>query len=180
LENVKSNQIAFIGCNAKDIGYALASATNPGAVHCDWDYLDLEIPSIVKKGYLPIMTFSHIEYYSYETIPALVTDFHRAADDGAVIISGSQAHQPQAMEFYKNSFLHYGLGNLFFDQYYEGFATRQAFIDRHVFYDDKYINTELFTIMFINNAQSRFMTAEERSDLLNTVFRASGWQNINP
>jgi len=59
------------------------------------------------------MTFSHIEYYSYETIPALVTDFHRAADDGAVIISGSQAHQPQAMEFYKNSFLHYGLGNLF-------------------------------------------------------------------
>lgn len=179
-ESVNSNSIAFIGCNAKPRGYALASVTHPGTVHCDWEYLDREIPLIAEKGFLPIMTFSHIEYYLYEAIPELIEDFHRAADDGAIIVSGSQGHQPQAMEFYKDSFLHYGLGNLFFDQYLEGIPERQAFIDRHVFYDGKYISTELFTIQFVDFAQTRFMTPEERADLLHTIFKASGWENINP
>ena len=173
------NKIAFEGCNAKPIGYAGATETQAGTWHCDWSYLDKIIPGIVQSGYLPIMTFSHLEYYQYIAVPALITDFHHAADDGAVIVSGSQAHQPQAMEFYKNSFLHYGLGNLFFDQYHEGFDTRRAFIDRHVFYDGKYISTELITIMFINNAQSRLMTKAERDDLLTTVFEASHW-TVNP
>jgi hypothetical protein len=175
-----NNSIAFIGCNAKPIGYSNASATLAGTWHCDWSYLDEEFPQIVKSGFLPIMTFSHNEYYQYIAIPALIEDFRHAADDGAVIISGSQAHQPQAMEFYKDSFIHYGLGNLFFDQYYETPETRKAFIDRHVFYNGKYISTELITIMFVDNAQSRLMTPEERADLLTTVFLASGWENINP
>jgi poly-gamma-glutamate synthesis protein (capsule biosynthesis protein) len=173
------NKIAFEGCNAKPKGYSGATETLAGTWHCDWSYLDNELPSIVQSGYLPIMTFSHLEYYKYIAVPALIQDFHHAADDGAVIVSGSQAHQPQAMEFYKNSFLHYGLGNLFFDQYNEWPDSRKAFIDRHVFYDGKYINTELITIMFINNAQSRLMTNKERDDLLTTVFDASGWK-VNP
>jgi hypothetical protein len=174
------NQIAFIGCNAKPIGYARASETEPGAVHCDWDYLDEELPLIRRNGYHPIMTFQHLEYYSYSAIPELQIDFHHAADDGAVIVSGSQGHQPQAIEFYKGAFLHYGLGNLFFDQYDEGEAQRQAFIDRHVFYDGHYINTELITILFTDYAQARLMTPDERAALLTTVFQASGWTHINP
>ncbi len=39
--------------------------------------------------------------------------FEQVADDGAVIVSGSQAHAPLEMEFYKGTFIHYGLGNLF-------------------------------------------------------------------
>jgi hypothetical protein len=179
LLNNHGNKIAFEGCNAKPKGYSGATETQAGTWHCDWSYLDNELPSIVQSGYLPIMTFSHLEYYQYIAVPALIQDFHHAADDGAVIVSGSQAHQPQAMEFYKNSFLHYGLGNLFFDQYSEWPDSRKAFIDRHVFYDGKYINTELITIMFINNAQSRLMTKTERDDLLTTVFDASGWK-VNP
>jgi poly-gamma-glutamate synthesis protein (capsule biosynthesis protein) len=173
------NKIAFEGCNAKPTGYSGATNTLAGTWHCDWSYLDQELPSIEKSGYLTIMTFSHLEYYQYIAVPALITDFHHAADDGAVIVSGSQAHQPQAMEFYKNSFLHYGLGNLFFDQYNEWPDSRKSFIDRHVFYNGKYISTELITIMFINNAQSRLMTKPERDELLTTVFEASQWK-VNP
>jgi len=99
-----------------------------------------------------------------------VADFEKAAEAGSVIVSGSQAHQPQAMEFDNNSFLHYGLGNLFFDQYNEGFPERQAFIDRHVFYNGHYINTELLTIMFVDQARPRPMTPSERQDLLTTIF----------
>ena len=109
LLNNHGNKIAFEGCNAKPKGYSGVTETLAGTWHCDWSYLDKELPSIVQSGYLPIMTFSHLEYYQYIAVPALIQDFHHAAYDGAVIVSGSQAHQPQAMEFYKNSFLHYGL-----------------------------------------------------------------------
>ena len=40
----------------------------------------------------------------------------RVADAGATMVSGSQAHYPHIMEFRGESFIHYGLGNLFFDQ----------------------------------------------------------------
>ena len=169
------NKIAFIGCNAKPPGYGQASADAPGAVHCDMQAMDALVKSVVADGYLPIFTFQHIEYYKYTISDALVEDFHLAADAGAVIVSGSQAHMPHGFEFYKGAMLHYGLGNLFFDQYFESFPQRQAFLDRHVFYDGRYIGTELITIMFIDMARPRLMTEEERADLLGTVFAASDW-----
>jgi poly-gamma-glutamate synthesis protein (capsule biosynthesis protein) len=128
-----------------------------------------------------VATFQHVEYYVYEAQPDQVKDFRGMAQAGAVIVSGSQAHQPQAMEFYKDektaneSFIHYGLGNLFFDQYNLSEDTRQAFIDQHVFYDNRYISTELVPIIFIDFARSRRMTAAEAQPLLQKVFTASGW-----
>ena len=169
------NKIALVGCNAKPPGYATASAVSPGAVHCDMEAMADVIEDLTEEGYQTIFTFQHIEYYTYTINENLVDDFRAAANAGAVIVSGSQAHQPHAFEFYKDSTLHYGLGNLFFDQYNEGFPQRQAFIDRHVFYDGRYISTELITIMFTDMARPRLMTSEERTDLLSTIFKASGW-----
>ena len=169
------NKIAFVGCNAKPPGYATASVTSPGAVHCDMDAMAEIVEDLIADGYLPIFTFQHLEYYTYTVNENLIDDFEKAAAAGAVIVSGSQAHQPHAFEFYRGTTLHYGLGNLFFDQYNEGFPQRQAFIDRHVFYDGRYISTELITMMFTDMARPRLMTSEERADLLSTVFSASGW-----
>jgi len=170
------NKIAFLGCNAKPKGYATAGEDYPCAVHCDFPVMADEIKKVADEGYAPIFTFQHIEYYSYKRNDALVEDFQAMADAGAVIVSGSQAHQPHAFEFYKTSYLHYGLGNLFFDQYKEGFAQRQSFIDQHIFYDGKHISTKLITLMFIDLARPRLMTDDERIDLLQIVFSASGWQ----
>jgi poly-gamma-glutamate synthesis protein (capsule biosynthesis protein) len=169
------NKIAFLGCNAKPEGYATATATSPGAVHCDLDVMSQKIREVIQQGYQPIFTFQHIEYYKYMAKPYLVADFQKVAEAGAVIVSGSQAHQPQALEFYHGALLHYGLGNLFFDQFDEGNAQRKAFIDLHIFYNGSYINTELVSIMFIDNARARLMTAEERTTLLNDIFFASNW-----
>lgn len=169
------NKIAFLGCNAKGAGYAGARVDQPGAALCNLKQMQQEIKTLVSQGYLPIVTFQHLEYYSYNANPILKADFESVAKAGAVIVSGSQAHQPHAIEFLNNSFLHYGLGNLFFDQIVEGIPTRQAFIDRHVFYDGKYINTELITIWFVDLARARLMTEEERQNLLAIVFKASGW-----
>jgi len=170
------NRIAFLGCNAKGRGYASASETQPGAVFCNFDVITQQIKDLRSQGYLPIVTFQHLEYYDYKINPYLQTDFQKVAEAGAVIVSGSQAHQPHAFELYEDSFLHYGLGNLFFDQIKEGIPTQQAFIDRHVFYAGKYINTELLTIRFVDYARSRPMTPEERAELLDTVFSLSIWK----
>jgi hypothetical protein len=100
------------------------------------------------------------------------------ADAGAVIVSGSQAHLPQVMEFYNGSFIHYGLGNLFFDQMGDVSkvsVNRLEFIDRHVFYDGRYLGVELITALLEDYARPRLMTPAERLKLLNNYFGLSGW-----
>lgn len=169
------NRLAWIGCNAKGGGYAQASAKHPGAAACNLAWMEGEISRLRNEGYLPIVTFQHFEYYTYQAQPDQKRDFRRMAQAGAVIVSGSQAHQPQAIEFSQDAFIHYGLGNLFFDQFEVSLATRQAFIDRHIFYNGRYIGTELLTGMFIDYAKMRPMTAEERNTLLEAVFNASDW-----
>jgi poly-gamma-glutamate synthesis protein (capsule biosynthesis protein) len=169
------NRLAFIGCNGKGGGFAQAGPNRPGAVDCAGDWFPAEISRLRQEGYLPIATFQHFEYYTYQAQPNQERDFREAARAGAVIVSGSQAHQPQALEFVGDSLVHYGLGNLFFDQYDVSEACRQAFIDRHVFYNGRYISTELLPILFMDYARPRPMTSGEAEELLQTVFNASGW-----
>jgi poly-gamma-glutamate synthesis protein (capsule biosynthesis protein) len=135
-----------------------------------------QIRDLVAQGYLPIATFQHFEYYTYSPQPDQIRDARTLTQAGAVIVSGSQAHQPQGIEIKDGVFVHHGLGNLFFDQIYEiPPNTATAFIDRHVVYDGRHISTELLTIKFIDYARSRPMTTGEREVLLRKVFQASGW-----
>lgn len=170
------NKIAFIGCNAKGGSFAQASDTLPGAAACDMNWMAGEIARLKAEGYLVIATFQHLEYYMYAAQPDQQRDFRQMAQAGASIVSGSQAHQPQGMEFLDGSFIHYGLGNLFFDQYGLCEACRQGFIDQHVFYDGRYISTELMPIEFIDYARSRPMTVDESNELLEALFSVSGWR----
>ncbi len=177
------NKIAFMGCNVgcevkPEIPCdAIATDTHPGAAQCDFNYINSEVPALRAEGYQVIFDFQDREYYTYTAEPQLVSDFGLAAQAGATIISGDQAHQPHGFAFSNGSFIHYGLGNLFFDQFHycPDYACDDAFIDRHVFYDGRYISTELLTIRFVDFAKPRFMTPEERAHLLETVFKASGW-----
>jgi poly-gamma-glutamate synthesis protein (capsule biosynthesis protein) len=169
------NRLAFIGCNGKGRPFAGATTTLPGAVVCDFPFMHAEIARLRQEGYLPIVTFQHFEYYTYAALPNQIADFGGMAEAGAVIVSGSQAHHPQAIAFQDEAFIHYGLGNLFFDQLDVGPGTRLAFIDRHVFYEGRYISTELLTIVFEDYARARPMNPSERQDLLRNTFAASGW-----
>ncbi len=104
-----------------------------------------------------------------------------------MVVQGSQAHTPKEMEFFNDSFIHYGLGNLYFDQMhvYQAYltvgnqqipTTRLEFVDRHVFYNGRHISTDLITLMLEDYAQPRLMTAEEREAFLTDIFAASGWR----
>ena len=169
------NKIAFLGCNAKAPGYATASETNPGALHCDMDEIVEQIKTLKDEGYQVIFTFQHQEIYRWNPTEQMIADFHRVADAGAVIVSGSQAHQPHLVEFYGNSLIHYGLGNLFFDQLGWSEDTDKAFLDRHIFYDGKYLGVELITVQFFNWSTPTLMTPEARAVMLQKFFTESGF-----
>jgi poly-gamma-glutamate synthesis protein (capsule biosynthesis protein) len=177
LMEVNGNKIMFIGCNYKDI-YASARENIPGSVKCDFDYMTEQIAYYRSQGYLPISTFQYHEFYSPEARPQQIIDFRRMADAGAVVVSGSQAHVPQAMEFYNGAFIHYGLGNLFFDQMQPVTTaqfTMREFLDRHVFYDGKYLGVELITAFLTDYSRPRFTTEAERNTFLSDLFTAEGW-----
>jgi len=177
-------KFAFIGCNPVDLGKPpVATENKPGAAPCSHKYLVDTITDLKAKGYFVIATFQHQEYYSPEARPDQLEDFHRVANAGATIVSGSQAHFAQMMEFYNESFIHYGLGNLFFDQmgdipYYPGI--RREFIDRYVVYDGQLISVEPLTMMLVDHARPRPMTPAERAAFLNEYFYHSGWSELLP
>jgi poly-gamma-glutamate synthesis protein (capsule biosynthesis protein) len=170
------NKIAFIGCNGKGGGYASADVDYPGAGECDYDLMETQVRDLVAQGYLVIATFQHNEVYTFIPQPTLTRDFGRISAAGATIVSGSQAHQSHGMEFPRSdAIITYGLGNTFFDQRGVVDFGDRALITRSVFYDGKYFSTEVFTIMFVDFAKPRFMTAEERADFLTLIFNASIW-----
>lgn len=183
------NRIAFVGCNAGEPPEPFATDRLPGANPCDWSQLVTQIGQLREQGYLPIVTFQYKEGYSPIVMPWQSLDFRRAADAGAVIVSGSQSHVPLQMEFHNGTFIHHGLGNLFFDQMANqppgpGLplqpAERYEFLDRHVIYDGRYISTELLTALLENYGRPRPMDAGQRSAILQAYFGYSGWLPLVP
>ncbi|WP_448334796.1 CapA family protein [Bellilinea sp.] len=179
------NRFAFLGCNPAGPAYIWAGEDFGGVASCDYDWIQQRVQQLREEGYIVIFTFQYFETYRHWVEEFEQRDFRKPADAGAVIVSGSQAHHPMAMEFYGDSFIHYGLGNLFFDQMWvdtvtipEG--TRKEFIDRHVFYNGKHISTELLTAYLEDYARPRPMSSSERYDFLKTIFTAAGWGPYNP
>jgi poly-gamma-glutamate synthesis protein (capsule biosynthesis protein) len=183
LMEVNGNKIAFMGCNGKRAEkYPKAGENSPGPALCDYDYFREQMDALKAQGYQIIFTFQHEECYSAKPCYTHEEAFRTVADAGAVIVSGSQAHYPHIMEFRGDSFIHYGLGNLFFDQMTyilpDGKVideTRHEFYDRHVFYDGRYLGVELLTGILEDYSRPRPMTAAERSAFLAEYFYLSGW-----
>ena len=189
LETVNGNKLAFLGCDSGEPPKPDATAYSPGANPCNFPLMISQIKDLRAQGVLPIVTFQYKEGYSPQVMPWQEVDFRRMADAGAVIVSGSQSHVPMKMEFDNGAFIHYGLGNLFFGQMGNqppgpGLplqpAERYEFLDRHVFYDGRYLGTELLTAMLEDYARPRPMTADERAAFLSDYFGYSGWLPLVP
>jgi poly-gamma-glutamate synthesis protein (capsule biosynthesis protein) len=170
-------KIAFIGCNSAGPFRAWATAQTPGAAPCgDYAWIKAAIADLksTHKADLVILTLQAHESPSYTPEPKQVTDFEALATAGADIVSGSQAHQPQGFSFAGGKVIHFGVGNLFFDQM-DYVQNRQMFADKYVLYGGKVISLVLFTGMNEDYSQPRPMTSEERTAFLKTIFAASGW-----
>lgn len=168
------NRIAFVGCNPIGPNYAWAGGASAGSHPCDYAAFYDTIAALRDEGYLVIATQQYLEIYSYNATAQQELDFRALATAGAAAVSGSQAHHAQGFAFEGDAFIHYGLGNLFFDQM-DQLGTQQSFVDVYTIYDGRLINVELWTGLIENYARPRTMTPEERAALLQSVFAASGW-----
>ena len=171
------NKIAFLGCNPIGPTYDWATEDGPGSAPCDYERMYAQIKALRAQGYQPIVTQQYLETYEYFPTPQQVRDFRRLAQAGAVVVQGSQAHQAQTMEFYDGAFIHYGLGNFFFDQMWSD-GTRQEFVDRLVFYRGHLLSVDLRTAILEEGGRPRPMTvgdadpAADKRTFLETIFAA--------
>ncbi|MDF1512418.1 MAG: CapA family protein, partial [Anaerolineae bacterium] len=166
------NKLAFIGCNT--VG-PFAGEDSGGAAPCDFETMTADISRLRAEGYLPIATLQYLEAYEYAPSDPQMRDFRRLAEAGAVMVQGSQAHQAQTMEFHGETFVHYGLGNFFFDQMWSD-GTRQEFVDRLTFYNGRLLNIDLRTAILEEYGRPRPMTVgdpaseADRAQFLTMIF----------
>ena len=175
---INGNKIAFIGCNPNGPPSDWANDKQAGSAECDMKYYDQQISDLKAQGYVVVATFQHEEVYTYLYGDLIASDFRNAAKAGADIVSGSQSHYAMGFQFIGNSLIHYGLGNFLFDMMtYEGVGDdiRREFIDKHIIYDGKYINTVLNTAWLVDWSQPTPMDDKQRADFLSAVFNASMW-----
>jgi len=166
------NRIGFLGCNRAGPSSVWATDEQPGAAPCDLEGMTSQIQNLLDEGILPIVTFQHYELEDTMPIRLAQQEMQQMAEAGAVIVSGSQAHFPHGFAFFGDHFVHFGLGNLFFDQMFT--YNRREFLDRHIFYEGHYLGVELMTAQLEDFARPRPMTADERTRMLRTYFEASG------
>ena len=178
------NVIAFAGCNPVGPSIAWVDGLGdgrPGAAPCASPYPELQ-DQIKQAKATGAVVFSTLQYneqplgdYSYETAKSQADDFAQLIKAGADVVSGSQGHSVQGFGLLGNGFMHYGVGNLFFDQM-QALNLRQNFIDRYLVYDNKLLGVELLTTIRDEAALPRKMTTDERRALLKTLFDLSYWQ----
>jgi len=169
---VNGNKLAFIGCNPVGFTAAWATDTMAGSANCDYPWFNQKITELKTQGYVVIATFQAWEIDGQMYDEYYRTTFKDAANAGADIVQGSQAHVPMGFEFVDNSLIHYGLGNFLFDQM-EPHNIRE-FYDRHIIYNGKYISTELLTATLTDWSRPVPMNARERQTFLEELFTASG------
>jgi Bacterial capsule synthesis protein PGA_cap len=178
LFEINGTRIAFVGCNW--FGNNWATPERPGSARCGVrgrGGLDLILPVIQKlsaEGWQVIVGIQYAEFYEYSVRPQQARDFRALRDAGAVVVNGSQGHHAQGFDVNERGFIHFGTGNLFFgDQ--AAIGARQAFVDRHVFYDGRYLGVDLRTAFIRDSSQPQPMTPDERGALLRILYKASGW-----
>lgn len=170
------NRIALLGCNAVGPETALAQGDSPGAARCNLEKLKETVTNLQQEGWLCVITFQHFEYDDYAVPPVESHDFLALAELGPAVISGSQAHIPQGFTFVDDTFIHYGLGNLLFDQ--TSPIERDSFFDRHYFYEGRYLGNYLETIRLEESMQVRFLNALERDTLMSTILSTCSWNRV--
>jgi hypothetical protein len=183
------NRLAFLGANQwgpasyiNGLGQQVsewAGPDTPGSARFDRDLISDDIRAAKTRVDLVFAEVQHTETngagdYVTEPIPLQEADFRAMSDAGADVVTGVQAHAPQAVELRNGRLILYGLGNLFFDQTFS-WPTRTGLVPRHTIYDGKLINTELLVTVIQDDMQLRWATPEERMQTLRTVFDASRW-----
>ena len=170
------NSIGWLACNAVGPYYALVNddaqalgGVRPGAAYCDREWLQDAVPVLAAKVDLVLLTVQYQEYESYTPTAQQQSDYSAFAEMGADIVVGTAEHKPMTFEFYhtrrgETAFIHYGLGNLYFDQTFWG--NMRFFMDTLYVYDGNLLAVELFPGIIEGQARPRLLDGEDQYNFL--------------
>lgn len=170
------NKLAFLGMNSFGPKSVWATDERPGAQQYDVDKLHQELAEARQKADVVFLDMQADETYQYEPIQANKDKFRDGIVNGADVVTGVQAHQPQALEFADdNKIIFYGLGNLFFDQM-QSDNVRQGLVVRHTIYNGRLLQSELLPTLLYDYVQPRWATPAQAREILDRVFGASNFK----
>ena len=170
------NNIAWLACNAIGPYYALVNedpsalgGLRPGAAYCDRAWLEDRLPVLAAQNDLVLLTVQYQEFESYTPTAQQQADFRAFAEWGADVVIGTSEHKPMIFEFYRTrrgetAFIHYGLGNLYFDQSFWG--NRRFFLDTLYVYASKLVAVELFPGVIDDRARPRLLAGDDQFNFL--------------
>ena len=159
-------KLALVGCNMPhSTGHWIQNRPDVG--YCDMARLEWQIADLRARGYVPIVSIQHEEVYSHHPPDSVVADFRKLASAGAAVVFGSQAHYAHPFEVVDGAFVHYGAGNLFFDQSWPG--ARDATNDKFYFWRGKLLAVDHLFTRLEEAGRPRPMSADERSGFLKTL-----------
>lgn len=178
------NSVAWLSCNWVGPYYAWVEesetgtdAPRPGAAPCDRDWLRTTLAQLHVEHNLVILTLQYWEFDQHPPTPQQRADFNLLAGWGADVVVGTQAHFPQTYAFAPGmgedeSFVHFGLGNFYFDQ--EWWAGARFNLDQLYIYNGTLQFVDVLPGIIEDNGRPRPMTPEERENFWFVIFSQHG------
>ncbi len=174
------SRVGWIACNHIGPYYALANedpnllgGIRSGGVDCDANWLRDALPILSADVDIVIVTLQYQEFEDYIPTNQQRIDYQTIADWGADVVIGTAEHKPMIFEYYQTrrgetAFIHYGLGNLFFDQTFWG--NMRFFMDTLYVYDGRLLTVELFPGIIEEMARPRLLQGDEQFNFLYFLF----------
>ena len=173
-------RIGWLACNHIGPYYAFANddpdalgGRRPGNAYCRGGWLREALPLLAAEVDIVLMTIQYREFEAFQPERQQRLDFQTYAEWGADVIVGTAEHKPMTFEFYQTrrgetAFIHYGLGNLFFDQLPWG--NRRFFLDTLYIYDGRLLTVELYPGVIDDRARPRLLAGEDLYNFLHFMF----------
>jgi len=109
---------------------------------------------------------------THDPSPRSVKALRAAAEAGADLVVGNQAHHVQAVETRGDTFIAYALGNFIFDQQHTP-EHEQGYLLESTFRGKKLVNVRMLPYRIMDQTKPTFVAGAERAKILGDVFTAS-------
>jgi len=109
---------------------------------------------------------------THDPSPRSVKALRAAAEAGADLVVGNQAHHVQAVETRGDTFIAYALGNFIFDQRHTP-EHEQGYLLEATFRGKKLVNVRMLPYRIVDQTRPTFVAGAERAKILGDVFTAS-------
>ena len=161
------NKLAFLGCNMPHTGWKVIRTEQPDVGACDIARMQWEIRDLKSRGYVPIVSIQHDEVYKHDPPAGLVRDLRQVAEAGPAFVMGSQAHCPHPWEVHRGAYMHYGPGNIYFDQFWH--PVRDAAQDKLYIHAGKLLTVGHLYTRIEERGRPRVLDVKERGELLSDL-----------